>query len=173
MVRLRCSPTPSPGAGPRSRSRRSASVQPGAFTSTETDDTTPAAWASRIPRFTPVDRPKSSAFTTSRGGSVIAAAPVVPADSRQVLEHADGVRDEADGGRLVVVAIVDRLLRDLQPVFPGDVQQLDVEAKAGNGEARKDQLAGPRREAFQARLRVRSEERRVGKECRSRWSPYH
>ena len=22
-------------------------------------------------------------------------------------------------------------------------------------------------------LRVRSEERRVGKECRSRWSPYH
>ena len=24
-----------------------------------------------------------------------------------------------------------------------------------------------------AALRVRSEERRVGKECRSRWSPYH
>ena len=24
-----------------------------------------------------------------------------------------------------------------------------------------------------ARLAVRSEERRVGKECRSRWSPYH
>ena len=23
------------------------------------------------------------------------------------------------------------------------------------------------------RLKVRSEERRVGKECRSRWSPYH
>src|SRR5438128_7065680 len=152
MVRLRCSPTPRPG--PTSRSRRSASVQRGAFTSPATDDTTPAAWASTIPRFTPVDRPKSSAFTTSRGGSVIAAAPVVPADSRQVLEHADGVRDEADGGRLVVVAIVDRLLRDLQPVLPGDVQQLDVEAKARNGEARKDQLAGPRREAFQARLRV-------------------
>ena len=28
--------------------------------------------------------------------------------------------------------------------------------------------------AFQAsRLTTRSEERRVGKECRSRWSPYH
>ena len=27
---------------------------------------------------------------------------------------------------------------------------------------------------FQARMaKVRSEERRVGKECRSRWSPYH
>ena len=25
----------------------------------------------------------------------------------------------------------------------------------------------------QAELLVRSEERRVGKECRSRWSPYH
>ena len=23
------------------------------------------------------------------------------------------------------------------------------------------------------RLKIRSEERRVGKECRSRWSPYH
>src|SRR2546430_12452534 len=26
---------------------------------------------------------------------------------------------------------------------------------------------------FGQRMRVRSEERRVGKECRSRWSPYH
>ena len=28
-------------------------------------------------------------------------------------------------------------------------------------------------EADQKRLEKRSEERRVGKECRSRWSPYH
>ena len=28
-------------------------------------------------------------------------------------------------------------------------------------------------EAFDAFQRARSEERRVGKECRSRWSPYH
>src|SRR3712207_585343 len=28
-------------------------------------------------------------------------------------------------------------------------------------------------ELNEARLRMRSEERRVGKECRSRWSPYH
>ena len=26
---------------------------------------------------------------------------------------------------------------------------------------------------FSCKLSVRSEERRVGKECRSRWSPYH
>src|SRR3712207_6714540 len=29
------------------------------------------------------------------------------------------------------------------------------------------------RNEIKATLRVRSEERRVGKECRSRWSPYH
>ena len=28
-------------------------------------------------------------------------------------------------------------------------------------------------EAFNSGISVRSEERRVGKECRSRWSPYH
>src|SRR5256886_14983808 len=33
-------------------------------------------------------------------------------------------------------------------------------------------VIGPR-EATAAQLAVRSEERRVGKECRSRWSPYH
>ena len=26
---------------------------------------------------------------------------------------------------------------------------------------------------FRNHIRIRSEERRVGKECRSRWSPYH
>ena len=30
-----------------------------------------------------------------------------------------------------------------------------------------------RQEAQKASLKARSEERRVGKECRSRWSPYH
>jgi len=29
------------------------------------------------------------------------------------------------------------------------------------------------RDAFEAWTKSRSEERRVGKECRSRWSPYH
>ena len=29
------------------------------------------------------------------------------------------------------------------------------------------------REAMNKKLLSRSEERRVGKECRSRWSPYH
>src|SRR5690349_24271641 len=33
--------------------------------------------------------------------------------------------------------------------------------------------AGLRRDAVQPDIEARSEERRVGKECRSRWSPYH
>ena len=36
-----------------------------------------------------------------------------------------------------------------------------------NGVACKNQIPGPGAKG------VRSEERRVGKECRSRWSPYH
>src|SRR5687767_15336482 len=28
-------------------------------------------------------------------------------------------------------------------------------------------------EIFELKIKLRSEERRVGKECRSRWSPYH
>src|SRR2546425_13215357 len=35
------------------------------------------------------------------------------------------------------------------------------------------QLQYPAIELDQAQVAVRSEERRVGKECRSRWSPYH
>ena len=34
-------------------------------------------------------------------------------------------------------------------------------------------VAGPVGQIFLRMLLMRSEERRVGKECRSRWSPYH
>src|SRR5437764_12298747 len=105
-----------------------------------------------MPRFTPADRPKSSAFTTSRGASVIAAAPVVPADPRQVLEHPDHIRDEAHGGRLLVVALLDSRLRPLQPVLPGDVQQVGVKAEAPHGKAWQDPPTGPPRAAFQPGL---------------------
>src|SRR5438034_2143449 len=36
-----------------------------------------------------------------------------------------------------------------------------------------DALGAERADALRALLRERSEERRVGKECRSRWAPYH
>src|SRR3989449_8031645 len=152
VVRLRCNPPPSPG--PMPRSSRAPSVHPGVFPRPETGDTPPAACASRIPRFTPADRPKSSAFTTRRRASAVAPPPGVPADLYEVLEHFDRVRREADGARLVVVPIVDRRLRDRQAVLLRDVEQLDVEAEAGDGEAREDQLGRARREALQAGLRI-------------------
>ena len=34
-------------------------------------------------------------------------------------------------------------------------------------------LSTKNRNATQEEWKIRSEERRVGKECRSRWSPYH
>src|SRR5256885_10238765 len=48
----------------------------------------------------------------------------------------------------------------------GAIQKSLEEAQAARAEAARQQ------EENEARLR-RSEERRVGKECRSRWSPYH
>src|SRR5256885_11160872 len=38
---------------------------------------------------------------------------------------------------------------------------------------KRDRLERRPQEGIDSRIRRRSEERRVGKECRSRWSPYH
>src|ERR1041385_1587754 len=151
-VRFKCRPTPSAGAAaPR---RAAASSQAGRFTSTDTDDTTPAQWASRMPRFTPADKPKSSAFTTRRRSSGVAPSPVVPPDLHQVPQHLRRVGGEAHRARLVVVAKVHGRLPDREAVLPGDVQALDVEAETLNREAREDQLAGARGEALEPGLRA-------------------
>ena len=52
--------------------------------------------------------------------------------------------------------------RQLVVQLQGDQQRLNQRLETVLGESRKDW-----------RLAERSEERRVGKECRSRWSPYH
>src|SRR2546425_12648635 len=69
-----------------------------------------------------------------------------------------------------------RELEKLAPLCPGRPASRDeVAALVGvrRGETLQDfiEAALERRAADAARLR--SEERRVGKECRSRWSPYH
>src|SRR5574341_2292940 len=51
-----------------------------------------------------------------------------------------------------------------------------LEMTLGAASDRRNQLEELGGDAYQQRLRdgqTRSEERRVGKECRSRWSPYH
>src|SRR2546423_12702628 len=60
------------------------------------------------------------------------------------------------------------------PRPPYDIASFRQDAPEASG----PQLAAWRRPAFCestlfSRSSVRSEERRVGKECRSRWSPYH
>ena len=60
--------------------------------------------------------------------------------------------------------------------LPVDTGASAVARSSGKGKALTTlKLSETATEAKQARLttRSRSEERRVGKECRSRWSPYH
>ena len=52
----------------------------------------------------------------------------------------------------------------------------DVQAGFKKGRGTRDQIANIRwimEKAREFQKNIRSEERRVGKECRSRWSPYH
>src|SRR5713226_3657189 len=151
-VRFRWSPTPRPESA--AWSAVTASPQPGAFTSTDTDDTTPAAYASRMPRVTPGDSPKSSAFTTSRRSLGVASPPVVPANPREIAEHRHRVGGEPHGAGLVLVAVVHGGLANPEPVLARDVEELDVEPEAGDCQAREDQLRGATGETLETRLRV-------------------
>src|SRR2546426_3340301 len=60
----------------------------------------------------------------------------------------------------------------LQGDWSSDVCSSDLVADAGRRGLDED-LAAPRLVDLDRLDRQRSEERRVGKECRSRWSPYH
>ena len=60
-----------------------------------------------------------------------------------------------------------RKIRNIQMIFQDPYSSLNPALKI------KDILAEPLRANGERNKKVRSEERRVGKECRSRWSPYH
>ena len=64
---------------------------------------------------------------------------------------------DAHAGDEVVIEKLDRPGANLIPQLDGAAWIILVDAMQSNGQAG----------------RIRSEERRVGKECRSRWSPYH
>src|SRR5256886_16173639 len=98
----------------------------------------------------------------------------------------DGIRDLTVTGvqtcalPIWVVDVKHQLERAARETHAGDVDLLQLElglverqpAKgAAGGECQqRSQVGGCPTAAF---LSCRSEERRVGKECRSRWSPYH
>src|SRR2546425_8175064 len=78
--------------------------------------------------------------------------------------------------------IRDKLVTGVQTVCSSDLRRDDAFARrAPNHEEhpprplpQPDQVLSPDEDALRLReLGGRSEERRVGKECRSRWSPYH
>src|SRR5256885_5914054 len=89
----------------------------------------------------------------------------------------DGIRDyKVTGVQTCALPILPRLLRRAQPaVRLADVRERGVVPAEGemSRHPSDDARADVDRFARTEELRERSEERRVGKECRSRWSPYH
>ena len=73
------------------------------------------------------------------------------------------ITDVAAEGK--AIAKVNDLVIFVPYVVPGDVVDLQIKRK-------KNKYAEAEAVKFHE-LSPRSEERRVGKECRSRWSPYH
>src|SRR2546430_16602561 len=86
------------------------------------------------------------------------------------LNDADSVRYDA-GARKVYVGYGNGALRALDPATGGSSGDIPL---AGHPESFQLETRGTRIFVNVPPARhVRSEERRVGKECRSRWSPYH
>src|SRR5256885_6989221 len=83
----------------------------------------------------------------------------------------DGIRDYKVTGVQTCALPIYESEGDLHegPPRPTDRgQALEAARERQSREQQEDHLAG-----VQVAVQARSEERRVGKECRSRWSPYH
>src|SRR2546422_11672964 len=90
--------------------------------------------------------------------------------------HVSMSREEGAGGRWHVTSIrPDLIPLTAVPELPRFTQRLNAAHQAARLWAGSlVGAAGPGFDARYARVQdTRSEERRVGKECRSRWSPYH
>ena len=70
-------------------------------------------------------------------------------------------------------SIPDALTFDDVLLVPGRSTVLPTEVDTATNFSRKVKLHVPLASAAMDTVTERSEERRVGKECRSRWSPYH
>src|SRR2546422_9024614 len=92
------------------------------------------------------------------------------------LEHAARAQERAERLALLLLAgdlaLVGLLLRNA-PVVDGDGHEVEVPPHALDEGVQDCRQHAELRGEDLPRPRPRSEERRVGKECRSRWSPYH
>src|SRR5256885_8081679 len=83
----------------------------------------------------------------------------------------DGIRDyKVTGVQTCALPILEEARRLSGQLRQLTLQRLELGGRIVGGAAREQEVhqLEPRRD-----VRRRSEERRVGKECRSRWSPYH
>src|SRR2546430_3090355 len=89
----------------------------------------------------------------------------------------DGIRDLTVTGVQTCALPIYRPLAAAAPPARGDRTRRELPPLAGGAAAASGRSARPNgvaaQRAAEARAEARSEERRVGKECRSRWSPYH
>src|SRR3989440_6209389 len=129
--------------------------------------------------------PKVTAFVNSisvdrgsvvKAGQLMAqlAAPEIAAERAEAqskLQGAEAQRGEAEAKLASDESTYQRL--KAASATPGVVAGNDLEVAQRAVEADRARLESVREGAQAARSALRSEERRVGKECRSRWSPYH
>src|SRR3712207_9110464 len=100
----------------------------------------------------------------------------LPIFVEEVVLGEGGLAEVLSSGKVLVDTSSSRpsSTRDLaKELAESGVEMLDAPVSGGVLRAEEGKLAvmvGGREEVFE---RCRSEERRVGKECRSRWSPYH
>src|SRR2546429_4515581 len=91
----------------------------------------------------------------------------------------DGIRDVAVTGVQTCALPIFGRVRDGARLRQGKILRRlsagrsDGASRSRYAALRADEAGWPRRPAHRPRAVRRSEERRVGKECRSRWSPYH
>ena len=127
---------------------------------------------SRLERLDAATRPTVAALVDSARTAMLPTEPLV----QRALEGAT-----KRASRDVIVAAVRRLAVDLghardalgSTASPAELTAGAAALRAGASPTILTQLRQTRREPLTMPLAVRSEERRVGKECRSRWSPYH
>ena|SRR5258708_39197331 len=84
-----------------------------------------------------------------------------------VAELRYGIAAMPEGRRRTIYQ--ERLEHEVLPAFAGRVLAFDLDA----AKAYADLMASAKTQGRAIAKADRSEERRVGKECRSRWSPYH
>src|SRR2546430_3163135 len=82
------------------------------------------------------------------------------------------VRTLAANRRLGYLPEICALFEELKDAAQG-VANVTVTSAAPLAVSQQDKLAAALQKRLKRAVRLRSEERRVGKECRSRWSPYH